>query len=271
MKLKKSILIMLITFIVLFSSNVSLANEDIIVVPPNIDLENQEYLWGVSSCYDGDLYSVDYVFDVPVEVEVLSVASNYKNCIYNWDFIKSESKLYISIESKEAIPKMDTLLTVKITGKLPYLALLSVKVNGEIKGISSVYHITTPIMDYVAPTFDTPGQFGGEKCSKCGIVIIEPTLIKPTGPIVNANLSNDNTLIVAGGLSDNSVAEGLTFVAVYDVNKRMIGFYDASEEDQSSFSVSFENCKDVQTVKVMRWRKDTLKPLCKSVEITVSK
>ena len=266
---------MISIFIVLFSSNMSLANEDIFIVSPdfplNKELENQEYSLGVSACYVGGLYSVDYVFDVPVEGEVLSVMSNYTNCIYNWDFNKSESKLYISLESKEHIPKLDALLTVKIVAKLPYLALLSVKINGENKGISSVYHITTPITDYVAPTFDTPGQFGGEKCSKCGIVLIEPTLIKPTGPIVSANLSNNDTLIVAGGLSDNSVAEGLTFVAVYDVNKRMIGFYDASEEDQSSFSVSFENCKDVQTVKIMRWQKDTLKPLCNLVEITVSK
>ena len=93
----------------------------------------------------------------------------------------------------------------------------------------------------------------------------------PTEPIITATLSNDNTLTVSGGLSDNKVTEGTTYIAVYDSSKRMIALKDASDKEQSDFTIPFVNCGAAHTVKIMCWQTGTLMPLCSAIEISVIK
>lgn len=225
-----------------------------------------EYAYNVSLCYDGNAYSVDYVFGVPDGVEVLSVSVNDTNCFYDWNFVKSEARLYLSLASGNVIPKAKTIAMVK-TNMDAELSLISMKVNG--KTATNAFGHTPQDMEYVAPGFDTPGRSGGKTCSNCEIVLEEAQAVKPTGAIVSAVLNSNKILTVSGGVSDNKEAEGTTFLAIYAKDNRMLALKNITELDQSNFNVPIENMKDAHTVKILRWEMLNLRPLHNTVEISV--
>ena len=123
----------------------------------------------------------------------------------------------------------------------------------------------------IKPGVSTPGYTGGTHCDVCGEVLIQPEFVPATGIWVKAILSDMGTLTVSGALSDNAVAEGTTFLSVYDKNNRMLSLVNITAKDQSDFSMSIENMKDAYIVKVLRWAMPSLMPLHNAVEVIVKK
>ena len=191
------------------------------------------------------------------------------NCFYDWNYDKNEARLYISLASGNVIAKAKSIATIVTDKEKIFLEPVSVVVNGNIKENVSAYHLAIP-MDALTPGFDTPGHIGGEKCANCGIVLIEPSPVSPTGPKVKAVLEESGTLTVSGGLSDTPAAEGTTFLAVYDKDNQMLTLANITALDQSDFRISIENMKDAHTVKVLRWKIVSLMPLHNAVEVSVT-
>lgn len=224
----------------------------------------------IALCYSGDAYAVDYVFDVPEGTNISSVTVSDANCFYDWNFDKDEARLYISLASGNVIKKEKSIVTIVTDNEKSFLEPVSMVVNGNIKESVSAYHTAIP-MDALNPGYDTPGHIGGEKCANCGITLIEPTPVSPTGPKVKASLDANGTLTVSGGLSDTPTADGTTFLAVYNNDKCMLTLSDITALDQSDFSISVENMKDACTVKILRWKMLGLIPVHKPAEATVIK
>ena len=122
----------------------------------------------------------------------------------------------------------------------------------------------------IKPGVSTPGYTGGTHCDVCGEVLIQPEFVPATGIWVKAILNEAGVLAITGALSDESIAEGTTFVSVYDKDKRMLTLADISKYDQSDFGISIENMKDAHTVKVLRWVMPNLRPLHNAVEVNVT-
>lgn len=225
---------------------------------------------GVSLCYKGDVYSADYVYSVPNGTSIISVSLDVPDCIYDWNYVEDEAKLYLSLASANPIPKSDIIATIELKSNSMFFIPDLVTINGNIiKSGMDVFHKSVP-MEWVSPGIDTPGQCFGEMCPECGIVVIEPEVIPPKGAKVNASITADGTLTVSGALSDNTVAEGTTSLAVYNKDKRMLTLANITDQDQSDFSISIENMKDAHTVKVLRWAMPSLRPLHNAVEVNVT-
>ena len=108
-----------------------------------------------------------------------------------------------------------------------------------------------------------------KKCEKCDLILVEQEVIPALGPNMDTVLDEDGVLTVTGELSDNPVAEGTTYIAVYAENGQMIYLEDITELDQSDFRVEIENVTDAYTVKVMRFAYSSYSPLTKAVEVDV--
>ena len=220
----------------------------------------------ITLCFNGDVYSVDFIYEVSDGADITSVSLNVDNCMFDWNYIKSEAKLYLSIASGTPIPKTDALAVVS-SGNEITLTPVSAIVNGS--KIAKTAH-TAGDCDYTAPGFDTPGHTGEVKCSECGFVLESEKEIPPTEPVVKAIISDEKTLMISGGLSDNETAEGVTYIAVYDQDHRLLRLYDATTLNQSNFKVEFENCRDASEVKIFRWKPENIQPLHNAVKIAVS-
>lgn len=112
------------------------------------------YTCDVALCYSSDVYAVDYVFAVPAEIDILSVAVSDTNCIYDWNYVKDEARLYLSLASGNVISKSKTIATVGMS-KDAVLEPVSVIVNGNIKDGVYAYHTD------------------GDTCANCGAVLTE--------------------------------------------------------------------------------------------------
>ena len=78
-------------------------------------------------------------------------------------------------------------------------------------------------------------------------------------------------LTISGVMSENSDAEGITYLVVYDKYNRLLDLKTITELDQSKFNVPIENMKDWHTVKFLRWEISSLRPLHNAVEVCVKK
>ena len=124
----------------------------------------------------------------------------------------------------------------------------------------------------IAPGYDTVwGSEGGKHCGVCGAILVEPTPIKPTGPIVSAIIDVDGNLTISGGLSDIKDAVGTTVVAIYDNLGKMLDLKNITELDQSNLYVLIENINDAHNIKILRWQMQSLRPLHNAVEVSVKK
>ena len=148
------------------------------------------YTCDVALCYDGDVYAVDYVFDVLTEVDILSVLANDTNCIYDWNFVKDEARLYISLASASPISKGKTIATVGVSSETVLVAV-SVTVNGNIKDNVFAYHTD------------------GDTCAKCGVVLTEPEPDVITGDFNGSGEADiQDVLILLQALLNNTPLEG---------------------------------------------------------------
>lgn len=241
----------------------------VLMALPHAAYAEEAFKTSIALCYDGDAYAVDYVFNVPEGTNISSVTVSDSSCFYDWNYDKNEARLYISLASGNVIVKAKSIVTIVTDNEKIFLEPVSIVVNGNIKENVSAYHTAIP-MDALNPGYDTPGHIGGEKCATCGITLIEPTPVSPTGPKVKAVLDEIGTLTVSGGLSDTPTAEGTTFLAVYNKDKQMLTLANITAQDQSDFSISIENMKDAYTVKVLRWSMPSLRPLHNAAEVNVT-
>lgn len=143
----------------------------------------------ITFCSNAEVYSVDYQYFVSEETDILSVKVNTDNCIYDWNYIKSEARLYISLASANPIPSSKALLTITTKDDV-YLEPISVIVNGKTSANSEHTEEEIPAVE---PTVEKPGSTAGIKCSLCGFIIKEPIeisrlpaveIVKPSEDIV---------------------------------------------------------------------------------------
>lgn len=219
-------------------------------------------------CCTEDAYSADYVFDVGRNPDSLQLKVNDKDCMFDWNYIKSEAKLYIGIASAKPIAKCKAIADITADKSIT-LTPVSLKTNGKTADLSLLNHISAD-MPEKAPTCDLPGSSGGIFCSRCGVTLAEPTVLPATGPIVKATLSTDNVLTISGTLSDNISADGVVIAAVYGKNK-LIKLFDISAQNQNSINFKTENITDADTVKIFRWESIlNLKPIYGDIEVKIS-
>lgn len=88
-----------------------------------------EYKSSVLLRQTGDVYSVDYVFKVEGDGEITAVTATDSGCILEWNYIKSETRLYISLASASPISKTPKIAEVKSNVEIK-LTAESLKVNG---------------------------------------------------------------------------------------------------------------------------------------------
>ena len=228
---------------------------------------DETYETPISLCYDGDAYSVDYVFEVTGDASVTEVILNDNDCYFDWNYIASEARLYISLASGNVIERADTIATIISDAEIELIPV-KVVVNGKIKNDVYAFHTPDEIEEEI-PTIEKPGSTSGELCISCGLILVKPEILPAKGPSVKAILDSDGVLMVSGGLSDSSNAEGMTYLAVYDESNRMIHLEDITDLDQSDFNAEIENVTDACTVKVMRFAYSSYSPLDKAVEADV--
>ena len=218
----------------------------------------------VNICCIGDLYSVDYEFDVSGEIE--DVRCDIDGGMFTSNYKKDENKLYISYAASTA-SKAGRIATVISSEKITLTPVL-VKLNGWITENDCVYHAEIA-MDEKEPTIDTDGSRGGVKCARCGFVAEEPTILPAVGPTVSATLSEDNTLKIKGALSDKEKADGAVLAGVYG-GEKFIVIYDISTQNQNNINLSIENMAVADTVKIFRWDSlSNLKPTSDVIEVEV--
>ena len=121
----------------------------------------------------------------------------------------------------------------------------------------------------IKPEVSTPGYTGGTHCDVCGEVLTQPEFVPATGIWAKAILSEMGTLTVSGALADDAVAEGTTFIGIYNSTGRLIKTVDITELNQSEFEINIPNCKGVSYIKIMRWDMSALKPLCDAIKVEI--
>ena len=221
----------------------------------------------ISICCIGDLYSVDYEFKTDGIVE--NVKFNIAGAACNWNYSKAESKLYISVASAVPIAKTAEIAAVISNDKIT-LTPVSVRLNGWITETGCIYHSESE-MPEKKPTCDSDGSTGGTLCTRCGVTLTEPTVLPATGPIVKAELSDDNVLTINGTLSDSAEAYGAVLVVIYS-DKRLVKLCDISKQNQKSIKLEIDNMGDADTVKIFRWESiSNMKPIHDDIEVKVTR
>lgn len=221
----------------------------------------------VSVCCIGDLYSVDYEFKTDGSVE--NVKFNIAGAVCNWNYSKTESKLYISVASAVPIAKPSEIATVISNDKVT-LTPVSVRLNGWITETGCIYHSESE-MPEIKPTCDSDGSTGGTFCTRCGVTLTEPTVLPATGPIIKAVLSDDNVLTINGMISDSAEADGAVLVGIYS-DKRLVKLCDISKQNQKSINLEIADMGAADTVKIFRWESvSNMKPIHDNIEVKVTR
>lgn len=239
------------------------------LMPFKVAFAAERFETDVALCCKEDIYSVDYEFQVGGNANIISVEISDKSCIFDWNFVKSEARLYISLASAESIKKCKTLAIVTSDDEIS-LSLVSLKTNGKDTNLTHIHHGAETDMPQIDPTCDLSGLKGGKICSVCGAVLKEHDIIIPaTGPVVSATLSSDNTLTISGILADEETADGIVFIGIY-ANKKIITLYDVSTQSQNNINLNIENMSSADTVKIFRWNSIlNLKPTSDVLEVEV--
>ena len=123
----------------------------------------------------------------------------------------------------------------------------------------------------VKPGVLTPGYKGGTHCSVCDEILTNPELVLPTGVSVKATLNKEGNLTVSGALSDDPIADGTTFIAVYKANGALLGVKNITDLNHTGFSSFIEGMKEADSVKILRLDMLTLHTLYDTVEVSVDR
>jgi len=123
-------------------------------------------------CTGEEVYSVDIVCMVKGSTDITSVKLNVKNCIFDWNYVDADARLYISLASATPIALARTIATVTSTDGVD-ITMESAVINGDSKITVSDTHTEMEIPRQSA-TDDSLGYSAGSQCSVCGAVIEAP-------------------------------------------------------------------------------------------------
>lgn len=218
----------------------------------------------VNICCIGDLYSVDYEFEVSGTIKNVRCDISGGSLEYNYD--KQKNTLNISFAASTAV-KGGRVATI-ISDEAITLTPKSVRLNGWKTETACIYHAETA-MDKKDPTCDSAGSHGGVKCTRCGYVISEPTISPATGPQITAKLSAGGTLTVSGAVSDSETTENCVMLGIYEDSK-LLDCVDISNKPQNKLNIEIENMQGADMVKIFRWSSlSSMTPLYGAVEVEV--
>lgn len=240
----------------------------IMIIPFSASAE-EAFVTDVVLCANDDVDAVDYVFKVVGGASDLRIKTYDTSCLFEWNYIKNEARLYISFASASPLKRCKTLAEVVSDADISIVPI-SVVIDGKKSDLSHLSHIGTAMSDK-APTCDSPGRTGGTFCARCGITLTEPTILPATGPIVKAELSEENVLIINGTLSDSAEAADAVLVGVYS-DKGLVKLCDISKQNQKSIKLEIDNMGDADTVKIFRWESlSNVKPIYDDIEVKVTR
>lgn len=238
------------------------------IIPFSVSAE-EVFVTDVVLCANEDVYAADYVFKVVGDASDLRIKTYDTSCLFEWNYIKNEARLYISFASASPLKRCKTLAEVVSDADISIVPV-SVVIDGKKSDLSYLSHIGTAMSDKT-PTCDSPGRTGGTFCTRCGITLTEPTILPATGPNISALLSKDGVLTIQGAVSDSETAEGISVVAIYN-DKTLMELLDISAQKQNDIKMSIGNMSDASTVKLFRWRSlSSMNPDHDSVTVNVIK
>ncbi len=160
-------------------------------------------------CYSGDVYAADLIYDVSGNGDVTAVELEIDGCYYDWNYVRGEARLYISLASANALPKTVSLASVTVDGELT-LTPASAIVNGtEREGVYSEHsEVDLPA---VPPSHNQEGLSAGKKCSVCGVILQEQSITPPIIKVVakasifSANDSGDTRMHFSNGMEEHVI------------------------------------------------------------------
>jgi len=141
----------------------------------------------VTLCYSGDVYAVDFVFDVSGDGEITNVTVSDTNSFFDWHYVESEGKLYIALASGRAIEKSDAMATVVTEGNIT-LTKVSTVINGD----SSLGHSYSSIYD--------------DTCNDCGHVRVVGVPFIPGDVDGNGTADSTDAVMILRNLAGYTVA-----------------------------------------------------------------
>lgn len=222
----------------------------------------------VTFCCKDDVYAIDFVFAVEGSGTITACTVAEKNCFYDWNVVESEARLYFSLASAEPMKKHKTLAEFSAKGEVS-VRPISVTINGKTAEVSCLSHGAETDKPDTPPTYDTPGETGGKRCSVCGATVKEPTVIPAIEPQVTATLSQNGVLSVSGVVSDRATTENCVMLGVYN-GKQLLECMDISTQPQNNLNLVIENMQGATKVKLFRWSGlANMKPLYHAVEVNV--
>lgn len=129
-----------------------------------------EIVLPVALCCGEDAYSLELVYAVSSGAGNVSVELAVDHCLYDWNYLSQEGKLYIAIASAAVLPKDRTIVNIH-AGAGAVLTLESVCVNGNVT--ENVYTSHTEEVDKAQDaTCINTGFTEGKHCSVCGEILI---------------------------------------------------------------------------------------------------
>ena len=177
-------------------------------------------------CTGEEVYSADIVCTVGGSTEITSVKLNVEGCIYDWNYVKKDARLYVSLASASPISLTRAVATVTATDDVA-IEIESVVINGDSKLSVSLVH-TEEEMPRQPATEDSVGYSAYGVCVLCGALVEAPrelptVTLSPKGASyrvgksarelkVDATVGDGSELLYEWFKSDTSSNEGGTLV-----------------------------------------------------------
>ena len=130
------------------------------------------YSTELTICTDKDVYSVDLNCSVSAPTDILSVKINSDGCMFDWNYVETDARLYISLASASPIQLTKALVTISTSNDVK-ITTESVSINGNKKLSVNDTHTET-VIPRQPSTEETVGYSEGSVCSVCGAVIESP-------------------------------------------------------------------------------------------------
>lgn len=225
----------------------------------------------IELCVQSDVYSADFVFSVSEGADISSVEITDENCMADWNYLKSEARLYISLASAMPIKKHKEIANL-VSNKKINITAVSVMINGKSAELSCLSHGTETEKTPINPTYDTPGENGGKICSVCGAILKEHDIqIPPTGPVIEAVRDNNGKIKITGGISDSETTQNAVLLGIYD-GKKLLKLINISSHNQNALNIEIENMQSADTVKIFRWSTlSGMKPIYRAITAEVTR